>query len=1030
MKSVKIILSIYLFSLPVWAEKVNADFYEKKIKPILKERCFACHGALKQKGKLRVDTVLNMHKKDIIKDGELLERLTTTDEDDVMPPEGEPLKAEQINLIKQWLAAGAPAPKNEHAEADPKKHWAFQKIKRSKVPQINEPNPIDALLRAKQNAKGLKPQNPANKHIILRRLYLDLIGLPPSSEQLADKRPFEKIIDSLLNTKQYGERWGRHWMDIWRYSDWYGLGAEIRDSQKHLWRWRQWIVDSLNENKGYDRMISEMLAGDEIAPNDPKIVAATGFLARSYYKFNRTTWLDNTIEHTSKAFMGLTMNCAKCHDHKYDPIDHIDYYKFRAFFEPYQVRVDALPGKKSLTRVYDGNLTAATYLHKRGEESKPVKSKKILPGPPSFITSAWEPPKPINLPPEAWLPGIKKFTQDEQVAQVLAKVRKAKAQLKKSKRMKPVIAKIKKTAKVKDKKSVLKTPISGSILNDNFGKSRPDLWELVGKDWRYQGGLLSLTKPSLGKSYLRSKATHPLDFEVDLKFRITGGKQWKSTGIRFDVDESGNNSHTVYASAHGGGKVNLFHTVEGRDIYTSAVSKKAIKLNQEYTMNLKVRGSLINVALDGKFLFSFNLPRRNSGTVQLFAYDSTADFYAIDLKHLSATTVLKKAKTKAVPIVTANIVELATAQLKLANAEYAFTKARIDADNAIYKKIGKGSAKTAGLMQLKVSLARAEVDLLSPTKAANAAKQIKSFRANLKLGKYPAYKTLSGSKNSLIKTKNKDALPTATYAKTSSGRRTALAKWLTHRDHPLTARVAVNHIWLRHFGTPLVDTVVDFGLQAPKPLHQDLLDYLAVELIESGWDMKHLHRLMLNSKTWQLSSTNLKADKKTVSTDKGNLYYWRMNNRRMESQVIRDSLLQLAGTLDLTQGGPSIKPSPNVKRRSLYFFHSRDNRSKFLATFDDADVFSCYKRSESIVPQQALALMNSQTAIVAASQIAAKLKTIKSPDAFVKAAFSKILARQPTADELTASMAFLKQQPKREYFISALINHNDFLVIR
>ena len=181
-------------------------------------------------------------------------------------------------------------------------------------------------------------------------------------------------------------------MDIWRYSDWYGLGDEVRDSQKQLWRWRDWIVTSLNENKGYDQMVREMLAADEITPRNLETVAATGFLARSNYKFNLTTWLDNTVEHTGKAFMGLTMNCAKCHDHKYDPIDHLDYYKFRVIFEPYHVRVDTMPGELDLanngiTRVYDGNLDAATYLHERGEESKADKNRKISAAPPAFLAS-------------------------------------------------------------------------------------------------------------------------------------------------------------------------------------------------------------------------------------------------------------------------------------------------------------------------------------------------------------------------------------------------------------------------------------------------------------------------------------------------------------------------------------------------------------------------------------------------------------------------------------------------------------------
>src|SRR5439155_24064128 len=163
------------------------------------------------------------------------------------------------------------------------------------------------------------------KRILIRWVYLDLIGLPPTPEEvaafLADDSPdaYEKIVDRLLASPRYGERWGRHWMDVWRYADWDGYGNEIRNSQAHIWHWRDWIVESLNDDKGYDRMVLEMLAADELAPGDENAVRATGFLARNWFKFSRNTWLENTIEHTSKAFLAVTMNCARCHDHMYDP---------------------------------------------------------------------------------------------------------------------------------------------------------------------------------------------------------------------------------------------------------------------------------------------------------------------------------------------------------------------------------------------------------------------------------------------------------------------------------------------------------------------------------------------------------------------------------------------------------------------------------------------------------------------------------------------------------------------------------------
>ncbi len=1054
-------LASLLVTLSIAGEKeaspsgLHEDYGE--VKTLLSAKCYPCHGVLKQKAKLRLDTRDLMLKGEVIVPGKaakslLIERVEDMGEDRMPPPgEGEALKPAEIALLRRWIDAGAGAPAGEPVPKGPGEHWAFQAPRRKPLPG-NAGNPIDVLLEARQATLGLKAQPAAQRSILIRRLYLDLIGLPPTREQLADARPWEAIVDELFANPQYGERWARHWMDVWRYSDWYGLDKEVRDSQKHIWRWRDWIVNSLNENKGYDRMVREMLAGDEIAPKDPKVLAATGFLARSWFKFNRTSWLDNTIEHTAKAFMGLTLNCAKCHDHKYDPISHVDYYRFRAIFEPHQVRVDVMPGqsdpaKNGMTRVYDGNLGAATYLHRRGEESKADQGRLISAGPPSFLENGWKPPSPVALPIEAWRPDLQKFAQEGFLAQALAKATAAEAHLEKLKLEKS--ARDKKRVKSKkeprpgkpvagtrDRKPGAGPAVGESILADDFSKSRPELWELVGSDWRYQGGLLSLTRASLDKSYLRSKAKHPRDFELNLKFQTTGGQRWKSTGIRFDVDESGNNSHFVYTSV-GGSKVHLAHTIEGKDVYTKAVVGRPIQLNQEYTLNLKVRDTLINVALDGEFLFAYKLPRRQPGAVQLLVYDAIADFYSIEVRHLPAGVALKEASKKGkpvlttVPVITASVLELAEAKLGLARAEYAFAKARIGADNANYRKRGKGSAEEARRMLIEVSLARARVDLLDSKKAVKAAATIRKLEADLQAGRFPEYKPLKASEVSLVKTSNKDALPSGGgYPKTSSGRRTALANWLTHRDHPLAARVAVNHIWLRHFGTPLVETVSDFGLRAPRPLHQDLLDYLALELIESGWDMKRLHRLVLSSKAWQRSSSNLAADRKTLAADPGNQHYWRMNSRRMESQVLRDSLLHLAGTLDLTRGGPPVTASPNARRRSLYFFHSRDGRSKFLATFDDADVFACYRRSESIVPQQALAMMNSQTATAAAKQIAATFKPGMSPEAFVRAAFLKILGRQAAAAELAASLAFLEEQKKRDHFIHALINLNDFLVIR
>ena len=303
----------------------------------------------------------------------------------------------------------------EHEPVDHSPHWAFIAPKASPGGAS-----VDTLLRQEREKRGLLPQHAAEPAIWLRRVYLDLVGLPPSLEQI---RAFEadtstaakaRVVDELLSSPHYGERWGRHFMDLWRYSDWYGLGNQLRYSQKHLWHWRDWIVESLNEDKGYDRMVQEMLAGDELAPNDTEVLRATGYLARSYYLFNRTTWLDDVVEHTGKAFLGITMNCVKCHAHKYDPFSHEDYYAFRAIFEPHHVRLDAVPGqpdleKDGLPRAYDLHLERTTFLHVKGDEKQPDKSKVIAPAIPKVLEFAPLKIQPVKLP----APNTRRLIQDQ-----------------------------------------------------------------------------------------------------------------------------------------------------------------------------------------------------------------------------------------------------------------------------------------------------------------------------------------------------------------------------------------------------------------------------------------------------------------------------------------------------------------------------------------------------------------------------------------------------------------------------------------
>ena len=333
-----LVLSSTSLAQVVRAEDLSNIDYLRDVKPLLQTKCISCHGALTQEGGLRLDAAILIRKGgdsgpafigNSPKQSLILKRVTS-DDDNRMPPaeDGPRLTADEVAILTSWIKAGAAAP-DETIPEHPSQHWSFLAPQRSDVPRASADwirSDIDRFLAAEQERMGVTAVGETTRSMLLRRASLALTGLPPTPSErrafLEDKSAtaFEKAIDRLLASPRYGERWARHFMDIWRYSDPSGYGKEIRDSREHIWRWRDWIVDSLNEDKGYDRMVVEMLAADEVSPEDQNALRATGFLARNWYKFNRNVWLDNIVEHSSKAFLGLTVNCARCHAHKIRPV--------------------------------------------------------------------------------------------------------------------------------------------------------------------------------------------------------------------------------------------------------------------------------------------------------------------------------------------------------------------------------------------------------------------------------------------------------------------------------------------------------------------------------------------------------------------------------------------------------------------------------------------------------------------------------------------------------------------------------------
>ncbi|MFM7038282.1 MAG: DUF1553 domain-containing protein [Planctomycetaceae bacterium] len=1104
------------------------DLYVSRIRPLLRQRCTACHGALRQESGLRLDTAAFIRSGGTsgpaIVSGDaagslLMMKVSASDSDHRMPPEdaGEPLTAEQQLLLQRWIAAGAPAPITDQPETDPRDHWAFRPILRPDVPAVSDvaladrlavnssTHPIDLLLAAQLRQQDLAPLPETSRELLLRRLSLDLIGLPPTAEELQAVRSdprgdwYERTVDRLLADPRHGERWARHWMDIWRYSDWWGLGDQLRNSQKHIWNWRDWIVESLNSDQPYDEMLRLMLAADELHPEDLSRLRATGFLARNYFLFNRPQWMDETVEHVSKSFLGLTFNCARCHDHKYDPIDQADYYRLRAFFEPYHARLDVVPGESDLERngiprVFDAHPDDPTWLYIRGDEKRPDKSQPIAPGMPSVFSFAPITITPVTLPVEAWQPQRRTWVADAYMTAARRKLEVATAS-------RDAARQTLETARNASGRQPLTAAAQTAegVVADPFQSLDPTRWQLFAGSWKHSPGRLEQQQDGPRRAALRLLKQHPQDFDASVRFTIVGGSQYRSVGLSFDAApgdptaDSGADYYeqNVYISGQSpGSKIHAAWNAGGRWNYPPAPAVRSLPIAPgiEYLLRVQVRGSLLNASLNGVPVLACQLAtERRPGTLQITTFDAIVAIHEFQLAPLDSATALRSAgslSADGVPaapdaVTAQQDLDTAEAAVLLAVAEVSEVECRTAALRAIWQdatatvrqETHAAAIRAARLLavasarhSLQVAQRehqRAPADRTAAAVAAVKAAEDAVVRAEAAVsGEVDPAAPLTefiGARwtpTRFFSSGTDDPVPK--FLPQSTGRRSALAAWITHRSNPLTARVAVNHVWMRHLGQPLVPTVFDFGLKAPEPLQSRLLDWLAAEFIESGWSLKQLHRSIVLSAAYRRSTSPPPGDSR-IAADPENHWYWRRLPGRMESQLVRDSLLALAGTLDPTLGGPSVPSAQQAdsRRRSLYFHHSNNDRNLFLTMFDEALVTDCYRREQSIVPQQALALSNSRLVLDSAPLIAARVTAdsfrlvphaATDDDRFISAAFLLLLGAEPTAGELAAARQAISEwqqlpeaasQPDlapaefaRTQLIQVLLNHHDLITVR
>ncbi len=908
--------------------KEQTEFFESKVRPVFSTHCYKCHSLEenKAKGDLTLDTKPGWEKGGeggpAIVPGQPEKSLLITaigykDADLQMPPKGEKLSDADIATLTQWVKMGAPDPRagDKHIKTKltgltdtARHHWAYLPVVKPGVPTVKNANwcktPIDAYIAQALEANGMVPNKLANKEALIRRASYDLIGLPPTPYEVADfikdQSPdaFAKVIDKLLASPHYGERWGRHWLDTARYSDTKGGERNARRETEYrfpnAWTYRDYVVKAFNSDKPYDQFIVEQLAADQlpgVKEGDPRL-AALGFLTVGERFRQVNDVINDRIDVVGKGFLGLTVSCARCHDHMFDPIPTKDYYAlhgvFASVYEPDNQPVLAAMSKSGQQADYQQKFDTAVKDmrdHYYGNIDK-------------FLSDFWD-------KPEAYLRAALTFSSKGKGNDVEA-----------TKERNKIIAK---------------------------EKLHPQFVQFIARG--------AAANPSVWA---------PL-------------QQFKQRGI-FDVADFAklDLSERMRKEGKGGGEGSYY----GKVRESSAHEPNKLVIDA----------------------MTANPPKSLDDAIKLYAGLITA--HREEAKGFIAA--MKSATSASVP-------GYDDALIDLLRGPFAIEPAVAMSRDAIES----GYLSWPNQIQGRANINFGEINLLETSHPGAPAKaMVLSDKPNPKDSRI----FIRGESQSLgpvaprgfLEVLSPDHKP---ILFTQGSGRLDLAKAIADKGNPLTARVAMNRLWMHHFGEALVATPDDLGVMSGKPSHPELLDYLAAKFMETGWSMKQMHKVVMLSAVYQ-QSTETNAAYETKDPD--NKFLWRANIRRLDFEAMRDSLLVFSGQLDKTLGGKPVNltDEPYSYRRSVYGYVDRGNLPELMQTFDFSDPdMPNSKRTTTIVPGQALFLMNSSMAVDISRKIAARPEVAKATSTDEKARwmYRIMFQRLPTPQELSFARSFIQQ---------------------
>jgi mono/diheme cytochrome c family protein len=1018
--SIFLLALILLFrNLVADASQSNIDF-ERDIQPIFHAHCERCHGARSAMAQLKLDDRQSLFKLIVPGNGKssrLLQRVLGEGGEARMPLGADPLKPEQIALIRRWIDEGATWPERgqsaipESQSAIPR-HWAFVAPRRAAAPEVKNrtwiKTPIDQFILARLEKEGLRPSPEADRVTLLRRLSLDLIGLPPTVAEvgafLNDKSPdaYQKQVERLLASPHYGERWGRHWLDAARYAD--SDGYE-KDKPRRAWFYRDWVISSLNSDMPYDRFIIEQIAGDLLPNATQDQIVATGFLRNSMIneeggvdpeQFRMEAMFDR-MDAIGKSVLGLTIQCAQCHNHKYDPLRQEEYYRMFAFLNnSHESNIAVYTPAEQMKRAEIFRLIREIESELR--HKNPDWQKRL---------SEWE--ERVKRDQPEWKvvqPEVDEISTDGQRYLPMPDGSFLAAGYA------PVKHRVKMLLKI-DVRNI--TAFRLELLNDpNLplnGPGRSIKGSCALTEFEVEAAPANDPKKTTKIKIARATADiNPPEQEIEPIFDDKSGRRRLIGPVQFAIDGKNDTAWSIDA---GPGLRNQ--------------PRKAV-----FTLPSPI-------ANEGGSILTFYLSQGHGGW-----NNNDNQQNSLGRLRLSITTA-PDAVADSLPAAVREILSIPRESRSPAQVQAVFSYWR-----ATVPEFGEANSRITELWKQHPEgysqLVLNEREMARETHLLKRGDFLKPDRV------------LAPGVPAFLHQLPANARPN----------RLAFAKWLVDRKSPTTSRAAVNRIWQSYFGAGLVATSEDLGKQSEAPSHPELLDWLAVELMDptwnsgdvannphsaihnpqsKGWRLKHVHRLIVNSATYRQMS---RVTPESFQRDPFNRWLARGPRFRVEAEIVRDIALAASGLLNPKIGGPSVYPpapaflfdrpfsfGPKVwneekdedrYRRAIYTFRFRSVPYPMLQVFDaPTGDFSCVRRPRSNSPLQALVTLNEPLFIEAARALA--LKTLKeggmSDEQRLNYVFRRALSRLPARQESEELLGLLNRQ--RERFIAGELNPWNFV---